>query len=125
LLNTTLALRRRIESGETPGPSIRTAGTGFVPVGGSPYYILPARLPELTTPDATAAAVNGNLDRGADVTKLFTGSWARRDLIVVMPVDLVRAATDAAHRRGQAGRAPPPATPRPPPAAARRRARPP
>jgi len=45
--------------------------------------------------------VNGNLDRGADVIKLFTGSWARRDLIVVMPVDLVRAATDAAHRRGK------------------------
>jgi len=101
LLDNTLALRRRIESGEIPGPSIRTAGTGFVPVGGSPYYILPARLPELTSPDATAAAVNGNLDRGADVTKLFTGSWARRDLIVVMPVDLVRAATDAAHRRGK------------------------
>jgi imidazolonepropionase-like amidohydrolase len=101
LLDNTLALRRRIESGEIPGPSIRTAGTGFVPVGGSPYYILPARLPELTSPDATAAAVNGNLDRGADVIKLFTGSWARRDLIVVMPVDLVRAATDAAHRRGK------------------------
>ena len=101
LLDNTLALRRRIESGEIPGPSIRTAGTGFVPVGGSPYYILPARLPELTSPDATAVAVNGNLDRGADVIKLFTGSWARRDLIVVMPVDLVRAATDAAHRRGK------------------------
>ena len=101
LLDNTLALRRRIESGEIPGPSIRTAGTGFVPVGGSPYYILPARLPELTSPDATAAAVNGNLDRGADVIKLFTGSWARRDLIVVMPVDLVRAATDASHRRGK------------------------
>ena len=101
LLDNTLALRRRIESGEIPGPSIRTAGTGFVPVGGSPYYILPARLPELTSPDATAAAVNDNLDRGADVIKLFTGSWARRDLIVVMPADLVRAATDAAHRRGK------------------------
>src|SRR5262250_3184395 len=56
LLDNTLALRRRIESGEIPGPSIRTAGTGFVPVGGSPYYILPARLPELTSPDATDAA---------------------------------------------------------------------
>jgi len=100
-LDNTLALRRRIESGEIPGPSIRTAGAGFVPTGGSPYYLWPARLPELTNPDATAAAVNGSLDRGADVLKLFTGSWARRDLIVVMPVDLVRAATDAAHRRGK------------------------
>jgi imidazolonepropionase-like amidohydrolase len=100
-LDSTLALRRRIESGEVPGPSIRTAGSGFAPVGGSPYYILPARLPELTDADATAAAVNGLLDRGADVVKLFTGSWARRDLIVVMPVPLVRAATEAAHRRGK------------------------
>ena len=101
LLENTLALRRRIESGEIPGPSIRTAGAGFVPVGGSPYYIRPARLPELTSADGTAAAVNDNLDRGADVIKLFTGSWARRDLIVVMPVDLVRAAAESAHRRGK------------------------
>ncbi len=97
----TVALRRRIESGEVPGPAILTAGAGFVPVGGSPYYLLPARLPELTDPDRTAALVNGELDRGADVVKLFTGSWARRDLIVVMPVDLVRVATDVAHRRGK------------------------
>ena len=43
----TLALRRRIEAGEFPGPAILTAGGGFAPAGGSPYYILPARLPEL------------------------------------------------------------------------------
>jgi len=97
----TLALRRRIESGEVPGPSIMTAGTGFAPVGGSPYYILPARLPELTDPARTVELVNAEIDRGADIVKLFTGSWARRDSIVVMPVELVRAATDAAHRRGK------------------------
>jgi imidazolonepropionase-like amidohydrolase len=97
----TLALRRRIDSGEIAGPSILTAGTGFVPVGGSPYYILPARLPELTDPARTAELVNAEIDRGADIVKLFTGSWARRDSIVVMPVELVRAATDVAHRRGK------------------------
>ncbi|HXJ83154.1 MAG TPA: amidohydrolase family protein [Candidatus Methylomirabilis sp.] len=100
-LENTLALRRRIESGEIPGPSILTAGLGFVPVGGSPYYILPAHLPELTAADQTATIVNDQLDRGGDVVKLFTGSWARRDLIVVMPVELVRAATEVAHRRGK------------------------
>src|SRR5262249_38927440 len=42
----TAALRRRIESGELPGPFIAQAGGGFVPVGGSPYYLLPTRLPE-------------------------------------------------------------------------------
>jgi len=97
----TLALRQRIESGEIPGPSILTAGSGFAPVGGSPYYILPARLPELTDPARTVELVNAEIDRGADIVKLFTGSWARRDSIVVMPVELVRAATDAAHRRGK------------------------
>ena len=100
ILNT-LALRRRIESGEVPGPSILTAGTGFVPVNGSPYYILPARLPELTDQTRTVELVNAEIDRGADIVKLFTGSWARPDSIVVMPVELVRAATDAAHRRGK------------------------
>ena len=100
-LPNTLALRRRIESGEIAGPSILTAGTGFAPVGGSPYYILPARLPELTDTDRTASLVNGELDRGADVVKLFTGSWASRTQIVVMPVELVRVATDVAHRRGK------------------------
>src|SRR5262245_59369645 len=97
----TLALRRRIESSEVPGPSILTAGSGFAPVGGSPYYILLARLPELTDPARTMALVNGEVDRGADIVKLFTGSWARPDSIVVMPVELVRAASDTAHRRGK------------------------
>ncbi len=98
-LANTLALRRRVEQGEIPGPSILTAGSGFVPEGGSPYYILPLRLPELRDGAQTAALVDGALDGGADLVKLFTGSWARRDAIVVMPVDLVRAATGAAHRR--------------------------
>ncbi len=97
----TLALRRRVESGEVPGPSIITAGSGFAPEGGSPYYILPARLPELRDAAEAGALVNGELDRGADVVKLFTGSWARRDSIVVMPVPIARAAVEAAHRRGK------------------------
>src|SRR5262245_37774090 len=58
-LPNTLMLRRRIDSGEILGPSILTAGTGFVPVGGSPYYVLPAKLPELTDADRTASLVNG------------------------------------------------------------------
>jgi imidazolonepropionase-like amidohydrolase len=100
-LGNTLALRRRVENGEIRGPTIRTAGTGFVPEGGSPYYLLPVRLPEFRNGAQTAVLVNGELDGGADVVKLFTGSWARQDAIVVMPVDLVRAATSAAHGRGK------------------------
>jgi imidazolonepropionase-like amidohydrolase len=100
-LSNTLALRRRVESGEIPGPAILTAGSGFAPEGGSPYYILPARIPELRDASEAPPLVNGSLDRGADLVKLFTGSWARRDEIVVMPVAIVRAATEAAHRRGK------------------------
>src|SRR3989441_247177 len=97
-LPNTLALRRRIESGEVPGPSILTAGSGFAPAGGSPYYILPARIPELTRPE-DAVLVDAELARGGDIVKLFTGSWATPSSIVVMPVDVVRAAVEVGHRR--------------------------
>src|SRR5207302_339137 len=95
------ALRRRIESGELAGPGIMSAGGSLVPQGGSPYYVLPARLPEVTSVPATVAIVDGVLDGGADGIKLFTGSWASRTSIIVMPLELVRAATDTAHRRGK------------------------
>lgn len=100
-LPNTLALRRRIESGEIPGPLIITVGTGFVPEGGGPYYLLPVRLPELRSVETTVAMVGAEIEHGADAVKLFTGSWARPDSIVVMPVELVRAATETAHRRGK------------------------
>jgi imidazolonepropionase-like amidohydrolase len=99
-LPNTLALRRRIESGEIPGPSILTAGSGFAPAGGSPYYILPAKIPELARPE-DAALVDAELAHGADVVKLFTGSWAGPRSIVVMPVEIVRAAVEVGHRRGK------------------------
>ena len=97
----TEALRRRIASGEVLGPTIMMAAGSIAPVGGSPYYILPARLPEAESAAAVVAIVETALDRGAEGIKLFTGSWATPRSIVVMPVEMVRAATDAAHRRGR------------------------
>src|SRR5262249_17457650 len=97
----TTALRRRIESGEIVGPAIRTAGGGLVPAGGSPVYIRPAKLPELSTRDDAERLVTIMVGLGADAVKLFTGSYAERTPIVVMPVPIVRAATDEAHRRGR------------------------
>jgi len=99
-LPNTLALRRRIESGEGPGPSILTAGAGFAPAGGSPFYILPAKIPELARP-ADAVLVDAQLARGGDIVKLFTGSWATPRSIVMMPVDVVRAAVEVGHRHGK------------------------
>src|SRR5207253_2384912 len=100
-LRDTLVLRMRIEAGEIPGPSILTAGSSLAPAGGSPYYVLPARIPEAGSASEAAAIVERELDAGVDVVKLFTGSWARPDAIVVMPVDVVRAAVAVAHRRGK------------------------
>ena len=97
----TEALRRRIEDGELPGPAIMMASGSLVPVGGSPYYILPARLPEALSVPVVAAIVEATLDRGAEGIKLFTGSSAAPRTIVVMPIELVRAATEVAHRRGR------------------------
>jgi len=101
-LANTLALRRRIESGEVPGPRILIAGGTFVPVGGSPFYVLPARLPELPDPARATEMVDRLLDDPCvDGVKLFTGSWATMQSIIVMPVEVARAAAEAAHRRGK------------------------
>lgn len=95
------ALRRRIEGGELPGPAIMMASGTLVPVGGSPFYLLPARLPEATSVSAVAAIVEATIERGAEGIKLFTGSSVAPRSIVVMPIELVRAATEVAHRRGR------------------------
>jgi hypothetical protein len=44
--------------------------------------------------------VDAVLNDGAEGLKLFTGSFAEPRSIVVMPLDVVRAAAEAAHRRG-------------------------
>jgi imidazolonepropionase-like amidohydrolase len=101
-LANTLALRRRIESGELAGPRITIASGSFVPLGGSPFYLLPARLPELANAARAAAFVDRLLEnQGVDAVKIFTGSWATSESIVLMPVDVVRAVVDAVHHRGK------------------------
>jgi imidazolonepropionase-like amidohydrolase len=97
-LANTLALRRRVESGEVAGPAILTTGPGFVPQHASPFYILPDRLPELASPADTKKQVAARLKAGADAIKLFTGSVASPTLVVPMPLAIVRAATTEAHR---------------------------
>jgi imidazolonepropionase-like amidohydrolase len=99
LLSNTLAIRRRIDSGEVLGPAIRTTGPGFVPPDASPFYILPDRLPELHSATEAKALIAGRIAEGADAIKLFTGSFAAPTRIVPMPVSIVRAATTEAHRR--------------------------
>jgi len=100
-LPNTRALGQRLDRGDLVGPEIATAGPGLAPAAGSPYYIQPAQLPELTDPGTARTLVTELLDADVDAVKLFTGSWATQTSIVVMPVDIVRAATSTAHQRGK------------------------
>ena len=103
----TIAIRRRIERGQLTGPYIYTAGMGLYPPHGAPFYVretmpawLVATLPQPATPDAARRAVRRNRSLGADVTKLFTGSWVQRGHVLPMPLPIARAAVDESHLNG-------------------------
>jgi imidazolonepropionase-like amidohydrolase len=106
LLNT-VAIRKRIASGEVAGPRILTAGTPLYPPDGIPYYLsdLPPEIrkiiPQPATPAAAIGFVNDDLAGGADIIKLFTGSWIARGKVKPMPVDVAIAAVEEAHKHGK------------------------
>lgn len=97
-LDNLLALRKRIESGEVKGPSLLTAGVPFTPLDGSPFYIAPLKLPEIGSPERAREYVNAQIDAGADAIKLWSAS-PNGERVVPMPVEVIRAATAAAHKR--------------------------
>jgi len=104
----TFAIRRRIEKGELNGPYIYTAGTALYPPGGVPFYLretLPGwvvwLLPQPDTPDQATRIVRRNLASGADLTKLFTGSWVQRGHVLPMPVRVAGAAATETHLNGK------------------------
>ena len=99
-INNLLALRNRISKEEVDGPTILTAGVPFTPENGSPFYIAPLKLPEISTPDHAREYVNGQLDAGADAIKLWSASPDGKK-IITMPVEIINAATEAAHKRGK------------------------
>lgn len=111
LLANTLDLRRRIESGEVPGPRILTAGLPLYPKDGVPYYVsetLPPEvvklLPTPATADEAVRAVDVDVAAGADLIKLFLVTGVRVDgRIVLKSMDpaIVRAAVSEAHRLGK------------------------
>jgi imidazolonepropionase-like amidohydrolase len=107
-LDNTLALRKRIDSGEVLGPEIRTAGSPLYPPNGVPFYVkdtLPPDIVKLLAQPATPAEavqqVDEHVAQGADVIKLFTGSWVARGQVVTMPLDVAKAAVDEAHKKGR------------------------
>ncbi len=107
-LRITLSLRRRITSGELRGPAIYTAGSALYPPNGVPYYIKETSpfyvtwlMPQPATPAEAAAIEERNIARGADLLKLFTGSYIAPGKVLAMPEPVAKAAADVAHRHGQ------------------------
>ncbi len=107
-LRVTVPLRRRIENGELSGPLIYTAGSALYPEDGTPFYLretLPKYilmlLPQPATPEQAVRDEERNIADGADILKLFTGSYVAKDQIKPMRLDIARAATEVAHRHSQ------------------------
>jgi imidazolonepropionase-like amidohydrolase len=110
-LLSTLPLRRRIAAGEVLGPKIYTAGAAQYPPNGIPFYVkettprwLQWLMPQPDTPQDAAADARRNISAGADVLKLFTGSYVRVNgklTVKPMPVENARAAVEVAHAAGQ------------------------
>lgn len=102
------ALRRRIEHEELAGPRLLIAGMGLYPPRGLPFYVrqdLPWYLRPLLPQPRTGAGARRALRRshrhGAEVAKLFTGSYVELDRITPMPLPVARAAVQQAHRQGR------------------------
>jgi imidazolonepropionase-like amidohydrolase len=107
-LRNTVSLRRRIESGDLLGPKIYTAGAALYPPHGVPYYLKDAMpffmlwfMKQPDAPEQAVSAEESNIADGADLLKLFTGSWVTNGKVLPMPEAIARAAVDAAHRHGQ------------------------
>src|SRR5208282_2502126 len=99
--NNSLALRRRVESGEIPGPTMLLAGDIF-PKNGHPVYLPPEmQLPEAATPEEAAQMARDDLKLGLDGMKLFTGAYMGDKPVVNMDTAVVKAAVDVAHAQGK------------------------
>jgi imidazolonepropionase-like amidohydrolase len=110
MTDNSLALRRRINSGEVQGPMLLTVGAPFYPKDGTPIYVreyLKAHgsvNAEVSTPQEAAMRAAEQLDRGTDGVKLFAGAIVPMDgKIGVLPmrVDIAKAIVGEAHRRGK------------------------
>jgi len=100
----TRRIRDRIESGEVPGPRIRSTGEGLVPPGALPSDQVLSMMgsmkfpaPEISDPAQATAAARKLLDAGVDGIKLFASSPRSSPL----SEDAIQAAVSEAHRDGK------------------------
>jgi imidazolonepropionase-like amidohydrolase len=107
-LGNTLAIRRRVSSGEVVGPKILTVGDPFFPKDGTPIYIkqflqdngFPDE--EITDLPAAVARVHRQIHEGADGVKLFAGAIVGGKIgVLPMPLDQARALVAASHSDGK------------------------
>jgi imidazolonepropionase-like amidohydrolase len=103
VLDNTLALRRRIDSGELRGPRLLTVGEPLwmtVPVYVSDFLLAQhIDMPTVDTPDQGRERARGLIARHVNGIKLFTGSLQKGG-VANMPVALAAAAVEEAHRAG-------------------------
>ena len=104
----TLPIRARVRSGSVPGPGIRTAGPSIFPPRAIPYYLRPQIpfyvlwfVPSPRSAAGARRAVARSIAQGADLVKLFTGSYVARGVVRPMPREVARAAVASAHAAGQ------------------------
>src|SRR5262245_4277849 len=104
LWKNTRSLRERIESGEVPGPRIRSTGEGLVPKGALPSETvvnmmgwMNVPVPEITDAAQAAAVSKKLLDDGVDGIKLFRSSPRSASL----PDSVLQAAVNEAHLAGK------------------------
>ena len=102
VLDNTLALRRRIESGELRGPHISTVGEPIWTI--EPVYVRGflsqnhIHIENTQTPEQASALVRDHAAKGADGIKLFTGSDQGYGKVALLPLATAKAAVDEAHR---------------------------
>ncbi len=97
----TMALRRRVESGEVAGPKILMAGDIF-PKNGHPVYLPPEmQLPEAATPQEAERMAQQYLKMGLEGIKLFTGAFMGNKPVINMDTAIAKAAVDTAHAQGK------------------------
>jgi hypothetical protein len=95
VLNNTLALRARIESGELSGPHLLTVGEPIWTI--EPVYVREflkenhISIPDTGTPAQGIALVRDHAAKGANGIKLFTGSYQGGGKVAVLPLSIAQA----------------------------------
>jgi imidazolonepropionase-like amidohydrolase len=105
LPDNTGALQRRQPTLDCP--RILSVGLSSFPVDGVPIYVKQelgeeeaSKLPQPRSPDEAVAVVQQSVRMGARAIKIFAGTWLGGRKTAEMKLDVVRGATDAAHRAG-------------------------